>query len=122
MATGTVRIIGLRETMRALQKVNREVGKTVRDELKKAAEPVARDARSKLSRYQGASLNTISPRASTRGVYVTQRKRKVTGKRGDFGALQMTQGLMPALEENEDNIIREVEQAFDRLTRRAGFF
>jgi hypothetical protein len=117
---GTAHIRGLRETLRALDKVNKEVGKQVKDELKKAAEPVARTAQSKISRYQGASTSTIGPRASVKGVFVTQRARKVSGRRADFGRLQ--QGLLEeSLGEHEHEIIHEVEQAFDRLTRSAGF-
>ena len=102
MAAATVRVRGLRETQRALQKVNKEAAKTVRDALKEATEPVASDARSRLSRYAGASVGTIGPRATNRGVFVTQRARKKTGKRGDFGVLQMQEVLVPALEEHEN--------------------
>jgi hypothetical protein len=121
MAAETVRIKGLRETIRAFNKIDRSVAKEIRDELKKVAVPVAESAKSRLSRYQGLSLGTIGPKATTKSVFVTQRKRKVTGRRGDFGALQMRVGLLPALAENEDNIIHEVEQALDRLTRENGF-
>lgn len=119
-STSTVRIHGLREAQRALQKVNREAAKRVRDTLKQVAEPVAEDARTKLARYPGASVGTIGPRATMRGVFVTQRARKVTGSRPDFGALQMTRVLIPALEENEDMVLDEVEQALDKLGRQAG--
>lgn len=121
MAQATVRVTGLRETLSALNKINREAAKTVRNELKTAAEPVAATAREKLSRYPGASVKTIGPRAVTRGVYVTQRARKVTGLRGDFGALQMRRVLIPALAEHEDSIVKEVDDALSRLARSAGF-
>ena len=121
MASETVRIRGLKETLRALNKVNKEVRKRMLDELKKAGDPIARDAQQKLARYPGASLGTIGPRASAKGVFVTQRARKVTGLRGDFGALQMSEGLIPALAENEDKVVDAVEDALDRLTRSAGF-
>lgn len=118
---GAVRITGLRETLSALNRVNREAAKIVKAELVKAAEPVAATAREKLSRYPGASTRTIGPRAVTRGVYVTQRARKVTGLRGDFGALQMTRVLIPALEEHEDDLVDAADDALTRLARSAGF-
>lgn len=120
-AAATVRVEGLRELNRALNKVNKDAAKTVRDELKTAAEPIAATARSRLSRFQGASTSTIGPPSVTAGVFVTQRKRKVTGKRGDFGALQMRDVLLPALEEHADDAVKAVEQAIDRLGRSAGF-
>jgi hypothetical protein len=121
MAAGTVRVKGLKELQRALGKVNKEAAKTVREEIKRAAKPVVSSAQQKLSAYQGASVGTIGPRASARGVFITQRARKVSGLRGDFGALQMRKVLEPALEEHQAEIVNEVEDALDRLGRSAGF-
>lgn len=121
MASGaTLRVRGLREVQLALNKVNRGAAKTVRDELKRAAEPVAADARERLSRYEGASTNTISPRATGGNVFVTQRARKVTGQRPDFGRLQMVL-LEESLEAHEGEIVDRVEDALDRLSSSAGF-
>jgi hypothetical protein len=121
MASATVRIRGLRELNRSLNKINKEAARTVRNAIKEAAEPVAAAARSKLSRFQGASVGTIAPRASVKGAFVTQRARKVTGLRPDFGRLQMTEVLVPALEEHRDEVLDRVEDALDRLGREAGF-
>ena len=117
----TVRIHGLRELNRALGKVNKDAGRKVRDALKEAAEPVAASARTRLARYPGASTATISPRATTRSVFVTQRKRKVSGLRPDFGTLQMKEVLLPALYDHEDDLVDAVEDALDRLGRMQGF-
>jgi hypothetical protein len=121
MAAETVRVRGLRETVRALDKINRDAKRVVLAELAMAAEPIAQQARANISRYQGASLNTIRPRAGVGGAYVTQSARKVTGLRGDFGALQMTRGLMPALEDHADEIVPRLERALDRLASSQGF-
>jgi hypothetical protein len=114
-------IQGLRELDAAFRKMDKVASKNFRDELKKAAEPVASSARDKISRFQGASLGTIKPRATATAVFVTQNARKVTGLRGDYGALQMRVGLEPALAENETNIVNELERALDRLGESAGF-
>jgi hypothetical protein len=120
MAGGTIRVRGHRELVRALNMVEGNIAKTLRDELKRAAKPVVDASKRKLSRYQGASLGTIGPRASVSGVFVTQRARKVTGERPDFGRLQQV-ALEEALEEHEEETVRGVEQAFDRLVRSVGF-
>lgn len=117
----TVRVKGLRELQRSLSKVNKGVAKEVRDALKEAAEPVVSEAKAKLSAYPGASVGTIGPRVSVRSVFVTQRARKVSGLRSDFGRLQMTDVLEPALEENRGQVLDEVEDALDRLGRSEGF-
>jgi hypothetical protein len=118
---GTVRVTGYRETMRALNATEKATAKTMKDAQLKAAEPVAESARQKVSEFQGASAGTIGPRVTTTGAFVTQKAKKVTGQRGDFGALQMRTALIPALEEHEDDIADEVEDAFFMLARRHGF-
>ena len=120
MATATVRVKGLREVQRALRQVDKSLGNDLKDELKKAGEPVARSASSKLSRWRGASTN-VKVHALGKGVFVRQQARKVTGLRGDFGGLQMREAFIPALMENQDRIGRDVEDALDRWISRAGF-
>lgn len=109
-----VQIKGLQEVVRGFNRVHRATSRQIQAELKKAAEPVATAGREKISRYAGASVGTIGPRASGASVFVTQRARKVTGLRGDFGGLQQRR-LDEALNENEDVIETRVEQALDRL-------
>jgi hypothetical protein len=120
MAAATVRIIGLKELQRALRQVDKSLGADFKNELKKAGEPVARSAASKLDRYQGASTN-VRVHALGKGVFVRQQARKVTGLRGDFGAVQMRNAFEPALDENAHRIGRDVEDALDRWINSAGF-
>jgi hypothetical protein len=54
-------------------------------------------------------------------VFVRQQARKVTGLRGDFGAVQMRNAFEPALDENAHRIGRDVEDALDRWINSAGF-
>lgn len=114
MAAATVRITGLKETVRAFNKIDKGLIRNVQKGLKRAAEPVAVSARAKVSQYRGASVGTISPRARGASAFVTQRARKVTGKRGDFGALQMRR-LVEALDENREEVVRAVERELDDL-------
>lgn len=120
MAVGTVRTTGLRETIRAFNNLERTVSREIQAELKQAAEPVVATARDAISRYQGARVTSIVPRAAGASVFVTQKARKVTGKRGDFGRLQQRH-LERALEDNQEAVVREVEQVLDRLVSREGF-
>lgn len=120
MAGTTVRVSGLNETIRAFNRIDRSLANEVRSELKKVAEPVAADARGRIGRYSGANTAGIKPVTSTRSVFVRQSQGKTTGKRPDFGALQMRH-LLGALYENQDEIFRGVENMLDRLTSREGF-
>jgi hypothetical protein len=120
MATGTVRVRGLRELQRDFAKMSKTLAKEVRDELKDTAEPVAESAREKISRYRGARTSTIRPRVTMRSAFVTQGARKVSGLRGDFGALQMGL-LIDALDENQDKVVHGLERMLDRLGSSNGF-
>jgi hypothetical protein len=120
MAAGTVRVKGLREVDRAFRQMDKESSKALRAAMVEAAVPVAASARDKISRYQGASVSTIRPRAVARGAFVTQGARKVTGLRGDFGALQMRR-LGEALDENQAVVMEKAERVIDLLAERNGF-
>lgn len=121
MAGATIRIEGARQVSAAFKGIDRKLQSDFLNELKKTAQPVAEDAKGKVTRYAGASVNTIRPRRSGVRVFVEQSARKVTGKRGDFGALQMRTVLEPALEENADGVFRDVQGVLDRYARSEGF-
>lgn len=117
----TVNVKGYREVLRALNQVDQGTRKSVLDGLKKAAEPVAADARSRLGGYAGLSTGTIAPRAVSTGVYITQKAKKTTGLRPDFGALQMRQGLLPAAYSGQEKFVEAVDDALGRLINKEGF-
>jgi len=112
---------GLRELIAAFGKIDRKLGRSLGDELKKVAEPVSRSAQTKVGRYAGASVTTIRPRRQGATVYVEQGARKVTGRRGDYGALQMRNVLEPALEENQAAVHEGLDDFLGRLGGEAGF-
>lgn len=109
----TVHVKGYREANRALQQVDKDTAKYVLDGLKDAAKPIADDANRRLDRYQ--SVGPIVARASRSGVFIRQSKRKKTGLRSDFGALQMRTGLIPAAEDGERELVERVDDALGRL-------
>lgn len=111
----TVRVKGLKETVRALNKLDRAVSKGITAELKKVAEPVVEDGRSRISRYAGSKPQSVRPRARTGTLFVQQGARKVTGQRPDFGRLQQA-ALEKALEENEGKVRDGLEDFLDRIT------
>lgn len=120
MAFTGVRIRGLREMQRAFRKLALEIGPELRGKLAQVVEPIAQSARAR-QRWVGASAGTIGPRVTVAGAAVTQRARKVTGQRPDYGALQMRESMIPALEEHGEDIEAAAGAAIDDLTREAGF-
>lgn len=117
---GAVKVKGLRETVRAFNKLDRTVTREVRKELKQAAEPVRDDSRGRISKYRGSQPARVGIKASGASIYVTQRARKVSGQRGDYGLLQQRH-LEDALDENQGEVRKGVEDALDRLARSHGF-
>jgi hypothetical protein len=121
MPAETIRVRGYRETASSLGKVNKGAKAALFTGLRAAAAPIAADAQQRLSGYRGMSTATIKPSAQVRGVFVIQRARKKTGQHPDFGALQMREGLIPALEAGAVDIEKKVEEAFEALIIIGGF-
>lgn len=112
----TVRVRGIRELVRACNASSKATKRLVRARLRKVAEPVRDAARDKLSKYDAGSASGFGIRVRNAGaISVEQRRRRVTGRRGDYGALQMREALTPAADENESEIQRGMEDALDDI-------
>ena len=122
MATATVRVRGLRELQRDFKKMGGGLNKDIDRELREAGQIVADDARSRFSGISASSAAGFRPR--TRGfgrVVVEQRKGRTTGRRGDYGALQMRRALLPALGAKQDEVVKALDQMLGRLGGENGF-
>ena len=121
MATGSVKVKGLRELRREFKRVSKDADKEVRDGLKQAAAPVREEAANLFERYDARSA--AGYRVSVRGRVVTvqQSRRRTTGQHPEFGALQMRRALIPALQRREDEVVEGVERVLDQLADRSGF-
>ena len=119
MAQGaTLRVDGYRQLMQALARADKQSRKTVRDELRQAAEHVRQEGGVRFAPVDPRSAAGYRTRVRQRGVAVEQSLRKTTGRHPEFGALQMRRALVPALYHNEDRTVREMEQAIDRVCDR----
>ncbi len=116
----TVRVYGIQEVNKAFRQIDKSLAGQLGADLKEAAAPVVAAAKGK-EKWRGASINTIVSRRTGLRVFVYQNAPKVTGKRGDYGALQMRQALEPALDENADEVYSHVERVLDRYANEAGF-
>lgn len=116
-----VRVLGLRELQRALRSLSREAARELRHELREAAEPVRDEARRLFSPISERAAAGFRVAVRSRGVAVEQRHRRTTGRRPDFGALQMRRALLPALAAKRDEVERRLEAMLDRLARKERF-
>lgn len=110
-----LKVEGLKEFNRDVAKAERETKKVVRDRLKEVGDFVRVDAAGKLSQYDAYSASKLRVRVRQAGIFVEQSLRRTTGTRPDFGALQVTKALLPALAENEGELNEKMEKAADDL-------
>jgi hypothetical protein len=116
----TIHVRGLRELQAAFLKLSPELRKELRKELKEAGEVVRREAVSLWDEDPRISAG-YKVRVRARGVAVEQSQGRTTGRRPDFGALQMRTALSPALDAKTDQVVVGLELMLDRLGGSAGF-
>jgi hypothetical protein len=117
----TVRVKGLRELQAAFRKMDKELGKELRDELREAGKIVQQEATSRFSHVDARSAAGYKVRVRARGVAVEQSLRRTTGQHAQYGALQMRRALQPALESKEGAVVDRLDRMLDKLGKRAGF-
>lgn len=116
MAAGyTVKVDGLKEFNRDVRKAEKDTRKVVRDRLREVGGVVRVDAANRLQEYDDRSARGLKVRVRAAGIFVEQSLRRTTGLRPDYGALQMTRALIPAVEATEPQMVREMEKAADEL-------
>lgn len=110
-SAGTIKVTGLREFVRACDHSSKAVKSGLRKRLREAGQIVRDEARRLFSPIDEGSAASFGVSVRQRGVSVEQRKRKVTGQRPDYGALQMRDALLPA----RGRKMGEVEQMLERV-------
>lgn len=115
---GTLRLHGYRELLKAFQDAPKTERKALRDDLRAAGRIVQADAVMRLAHYNPEAARTLRVAVRQRGVAVEQSHPRVTGKRPDFGALQMNRALIPALDDKRGEVEQMVERTLDRLAAR----
>ena len=114
----TVRVLGYREFLRACDHAGRDTKREVRKTFREVGEIVRAEAERRMDDISVQSAHGYRVRVRQRGVAVEQSLRKTTGKRPDYGALQMRHALLPALEAKEGETVRAFEHAIDVVADR----
>jgi len=110
-----LRVRGYREFLRAADRASRESKREVRSAFRDVGEGVREEAAQRFAHVSPRSAAGYRVRVRQRGVSVEQSLRKTTGTRPDFGEVQMRDALIPALEDNADDIERRMTDAIDRI-------
>jgi hypothetical protein len=115
MASSTVRVKGLKELNRAINKADKDTKKLLKARFVKVGDIVRDEGRSRFSSIDAGSAAGFQSKALVSGVKVQQSKRKTTGRRGDYGSLQMRRALLPALDAKQSDVVDELEKALDDI-------
>lgn len=114
-----LKVQGLREFLQATDRASRDTKRLVREELKEAAEPVRAEAERRFMRVNPVSAEAYRVSIRRAGVVLVQSsKRKTTGTRPDYGALQMRIALVPAADAKKREVEDRMERAVDRISDR----
>lgn len=119
MARDEVVVKGLREYIRAADASSKEVKRELRKRLRDAGGIVLVEARRLLSEVDPRSAQGLRTSVRQRGVSVAQSKRTVTGKRPDFGALQM-RDLLQARSSKLGQVEQEIAKVLDDIDLKPG--
>lgn len=120
--TATIKVRGLRELQRALKAIDRELAREIDGELRGIAQAVADDAKARFSTIDARSASGFRPRLRGFGkVVVEQRRKRTTGLHPEYGALQMTRALIPAMWGKRTDVEHALESMIDHLADRHGF-
>lgn len=111
----TVQVKDFRLFMAALAATDRKTQRAAREEIRKAGDAVRLEAGVRFGPVDRRSAAGYRTRVRQRGVAVEQSLRRTTGRRPDFGGLQMRRALVPALEHNEEATARALEHALDEV-------
>jgi hypothetical protein len=115
MPAGTVRVKGLREFQRAVAKADQETKGVVREKLREAGDVVRVEATRRFDPVSAKSAAGYRTRVRIRGVAVEQSLRRTTGKRADWGRIQMVRALEPALDAKSRDVEAKLEDGIDEL-------
>lgn len=118
MATQTVRIRGLKELQRDLKKMESEVAKDLKDELKEAAGIVSDEVNKLSARFTG--VRPAKAVVTGRSAFARTTARS-THTRPDFARPLATTAYEPALEAKGDEVVSRLDKMLDHLGDKHGF-
>jgi hypothetical protein len=107
-------VTGLSELLKASKAAGSATNKEVREAFREAGDIVKVHAVPRLAKNSTKSAAGFKTRVRQRGVAVEQSLLKTTGKRPDWGSLQMRKALLPAVEKTWPELEAEFVKAVDK--------
>lgn len=123
MAAAGGRLEGYTEVLARLKTLPAAQAKALRGTFREAGQKVADDGSRRildLNPPQPVSAAGYRVSVRLRGVEIDQTMKRTTGLRSDWGATQMRYGLVPALEDNRDQVLADAKAALDAAAEAVG--
>jgi hypothetical protein len=120
---GAVRYEGLERLIISLREIGPEAVRDLKEVLRDAGRDVARDATMRMVETDPSLSARIDFRVYVRKtgtVRVEEAKRKTSGDRPEFGAFQMTDGLVPARDATVEEAVKDLEHRISETLRKHG--
>jgi hypothetical protein len=114
---GRLVLDGYSEFLRACRDAPKETQKQVRETFRTVGRSVERGASARISPINARTAAGYKTRVRARGIAVEQTRRKTTGHHPEWGGYQMRHALIPALEANETELVRDLEDAMGDVAR-----
>lgn len=129
MATGTVRVRGLKELARAFKGISKDLSKELVQELRQAADPVKKEAEQlaltrirnmpRTPEWAGMRIAVAKSRGTV--TMYPQRRRRGGSARPNLATLLMDEAMDPGLEHNQQKVINRIDGLLGRLGGEHGF-
>lgn len=115
----TVEVEGVLELLTSLKVVDMGLEKALREGLREGGQRVQGEVTARFRKHSQKTARGFRTYVRTRGVSVEQSLRKTTGKRSDWGGVQMAVGLLPARDARFGEVVEIVDKKVGGLLRRA---
>lgn len=113
MAATGYALRGYQDVLRGLRDADKDSRRKIRAEFREVGRIVQRSATERFSAIDQRSAAGFKTVVRLRGVSVEQSLKRTTGKRPDYGSLQMRKALIPAAIGKQDDLERGIEHALD---------
>lgn len=131
MATGAVRVQGLRELTRAFKNISGDLSRELNNALTDAADPVKQEAEQlALTRirnmprspdWAGMRIGVSKARGVVFMVPATRSRRRPGSSRPNLANLLLERSMEPALDANQGEIVERVDRVLGQLAGENGF-
>ncbi len=129
MATGAIRVHGLKELTRDFKKISKDLSKEITRELKDAAEPVRTGAEQlalssirNMPRTPRWAVMRIGASAAKGSVYMVPQARRAGGSgRTNLKGLLLERAMDPALDQNADKVKDNINDVLGHIFDHNGF-